>query len=226
MLKDPTGGNIEFVFPNKDGSVDDSNLRLYAFSNILEIPTFEYHCSDLWLHRWWAVLNASSSGGIISGPPSPTSDTPPSPSGSPTRRILFVDEDYDLFHLVLFYLYTDRVQFVTSLDSVAHPELPHTSNAEGVYAIAHRLMVRPLEHKAFHFMKSTSNINNITERTFCKFTSLHEEISKWYDTFFLEHWDQIQHLPEFEDYFVRLEDDHEEYVRVNVKFRKMMRGRI
>lgn len=45
MLKDPSGGNIEFVFPSEDGSWDETSPRLYAFSSILGNPTFQYQCN-------------------------------------------------------------------------------------------------------------------------------------------------------------------------------------
>lgn len=45
MLKQPSGGDVEFVFPKADGSFDDSTPRLYAFENIIRDPSFEYNCN-------------------------------------------------------------------------------------------------------------------------------------------------------------------------------------
>jgi hypothetical protein len=47
MLKDPSGGNIELVFPGKDGTVDENTPRLYAFRHALKSPAFEYSCTYL-----------------------------------------------------------------------------------------------------------------------------------------------------------------------------------
>ena len=139
--------------------------------------------------------------------------------------MLFVNEDYELFHLVLFYLYTNRIHFITSEELAENSEIPSTGDAEGIYAIAHRLMVESLEKKALHFLQSTCTIQNITSRTFGTFAAGHKDPTKLYDAFFLEHWDEVKHLPEFEKFFVGLEDDPSEYVRVNTKFRHMMGAR-
>ena len=75
-------------------------------------------------------------------------------------------------------------------------------------------------------MKSTCNAKTITKRTFDEFTSLHPAIGAWYEDFFMQHWEDIGVLPEFEEYFISRENDHEEYLRITKKFLKLMRDRI
>jgi len=45
MLKDPSGGNIEFVFAKNDEEVNEDTKRLYAFQHALKSPAFEYKCT-------------------------------------------------------------------------------------------------------------------------------------------------------------------------------------
>jgi hypothetical protein len=135
-----------------------------------------------------------------------------------------VDDDFDLFHFVLFYLYTDRVCFSTT-ESPEESDIPTTTDAEGVYAIAHRLMLDSLADKAMKFIDMSSTPENITARAFGKFASIHEPIAKIYDNYFFENWDEVLESREFDEYFENLEEDSVEYVRVNTKLRKMIQLR-
>jgi hypothetical protein len=100
-----------------------------------------------------------------------------------------------------------------------------TDAGEGIFAISRRLMVNSLAEKALHFIQSTTDIENITARTFGKFAAEHDDVGKWFDAYFIEHWSKIRHGEEFEDFFVKLESDPEEYIRVNTKFRKLIMER-
>jgi len=166
------------------------------------------------------VLNAALSPDLDTPPPSPTTPKPP------LRQTFTVDYDYDLFHIVLFNLYTGRISFSTSPSpSVAtHPDLPFTTNAEGIYATSHRLQLDSLDRKAFHFLQATCTVENITWKVFSKFAEKHEMVGEMYDGYFLRNWDRVKRSKEFERFFEELEDgDFEEYIRVNRKFREMVR---
>src|SRR5579862_4647620 len=82
--------------------------------------------------------NASDDDESISSsrPTSPISST--SSSNSLSRKTFYVDCDYELFHIVLFYLYTERILFTNSSDIVKKSDIPATTDAEGIYAISHR----------------------------------------------------------------------------------------
>jgi hypothetical protein len=151
-------------------------------------------------------------------PPSPSSPT------SPTRRRILVDYDFELFHIVLFYLYTDRICFVASPDVTMDPEIPVTGDAAGIYDIATRLLVPSLQKKALHFLQCTLDVQNITARTFGSFATQHPELERLYDAYFMEHWEEIKKLPGCESFFVGLEGS-DEYIRANTKFRKFFRER-
>ena len=154
--------------------------------------------------------------------PENTESPPPSPS-SPRRRSIFVEENFELFHLVLFYLYTEQITFVDSPDSISQTsESNVTHDAEAVYAIAHRLMIGSLEEKAGHFLKTTTNVGNISQRTFSTFALEHGALGAWYDEYFLDKWEDVKVREEFEKLFMDLADNMEEFVRVSTKFRHMI----
>jgi predicted choloylglycine hydrolase len=83
-----------------------------------------------------------------------------------------------------------------------------------------------LQRKAFHFLKATTNLQNITERVFGTFAAEHADVGKWYDEYFTDHWDEIRKLQEHEQSMARLEeDDNVDYRHVMKKFRKMLQER-
>jgi hypothetical protein len=172
------------------------------------------------------VFNSSFAEGRPSSPPTKLITngytTPPLSS----RRQVAVDDDYDLFHIVLFYLYTDRICFTTTSEYTSKTDLPSTTDAEGVYAIAHRLMLDSLMAKALHFLESTSNVRNITARTFGGFGAIHEEVGKLYDEVFVGLWSLVKHSSDFEDFFAELDEDSAESKRANTKFRVMTANRL
>ena len=133
-----------------------------------------------------------------------------------------------MFHLVLFYLYTDRICFSDSPGVKPDDETPTTCDIEGVYNVSapQRLNMESLQRKAFHFLKATTNLQNITDRVFGTFAAEHTDVGKWYDEYFIDHWDEIRKLQEHEQYMTQLEEgDDANYRRVTKKFRKMLQER-
>jgi len=169
------------------------------------------------------VLNSALSPDLDTPPPSPTTPKPP-------LRQTFnnLDYDYELFHIVLFYIYTSRIIFSTSPDpdSSPDPDIPVTDNAEGIYDTSHRLKLASLEKKAFHFLKATCTVSNITRKVFSKFAEKHERVGEMYDEFFLRNWRSVMGCTEYNDFWEDLEKgDFVELVRVSKKFREMVRRR-
>ena len=132
-----------------------------------------------------------------------------------------MDEDIELFRLILVYLYTEQITFVDCMEIVNDNT---THDAEAVYAIARRLQVHELQQKAAHFLKATTNLENISERTFGRFALQHEELGLWYDKFFIDHWDDLKsrRKHEFMKVFTDLRGNFEEYLRVTTKFLDMI----
>jgi hypothetical protein len=141
-----------------------------------------------------------------------------------TRRQVTIKDDYELFQIILYYLYTGTVQFTTSLEICSEEnEIPTTTDVEGVYAITHRLMLDDLSTKAAKFLGKTCTIRNITSRAFSHFAVTYEAIEKVYDAYILEHWQDVVGGTEFEEFFRDVEDNPEEFVRVSTKLRALIR---
>lgn len=103
--------------------------------------------------------------------------------------------------------------------------IPTTSDVEGIYAIADRLLLDSLMSKALHFLESTCSLQNITARAFGPFSASHDAVERLYDNYFIENWNKVIQTVEFESFFTDLEHDATEYIRVNTKLRMMMRSR-
>lgn len=156
-------------------------------------------------------MNSSLASDPNTPPPSPTTTIP-------AKKMVCVEEPIDLFHLVLFYLYTQQITFA----DFPAAGLNVSTDAEKVYEIAHSLMIPSLEDKAVHFLRATTNLGNICGRTFGVFAREHGRLGRWYDEWFLERWEDIKGAGGVEEVFEGLEGDWEEYVRVNKKFRGMI----
>ena len=140
------------------------------------------------------------------------------------RRHVTIKERFDLFKIVLFYLYTDSVCFTTLHDiRNSDGDIPTTDDPEGIYAIARRLMLDDLCSKAAQFLKDTCTIHNITARAFGKFAATYEAVGKIYDQYLLECWHGIVGAAEFEEFFQDAEEDREEFIRIHTKLRNIIR---
>lgn len=140
------------------------------------------------------------------------------------RRQITVQDDYDLFKIILFYLYTGTVQFTTFPEICSEEnDIPTTANIVGLYAIADRLVLDDLSTKAAKFLGDTCTVRNITARAFSKFAATYEAVQKVYDEYLLGHWEDIIGGPEFEEFFRDAEDDQEEFIRINTKLRAIIR---
>jgi len=143
------------------------------------------------------------------------------------RRVVTITDDFDLFHALLFYIYTDKICFTASPETFRGEfgNCPLISDGEGIYALAHRLLFDSITSKALDFLKTTCNIHTITDCVFGSFGTLYEAVGRVYYNYFMANWSQVIKTPEFEKFFDELEGDSVEYVRVNSKFRDMVRSR-
>lgn len=143
------------------------------------------------------------------------------------RRVVTITDDFDLFHALLFYIYTDKICFTASPESFRGEfgDCPLITDGEGMYALSHRLLFSSITLKALDFLQSTCDIHMITSCVFGSFGTLHENVGIVYYKYFMENWSQVIKTPEFEKYFEELEPDSVEYKRVNRKFRDMVRSR-
>ena len=141
------------------------------------------------------------------------------------RRQIIMDDDCDVFHNVLYYLYTNTVRFSLHTEIKNIPPLPPFCDAEDIYALAHRLDLADLQSKALHFLKLTCTKRNITERLLSSFAILYEQVGAVYDEYFKANWQEVQKTDEYEKYFQELasEGDAKETSRVLTKFRELFK---
>jgi hypothetical protein len=148
-------------------------------------------------------------------------------SSNVPRRVVTITDDFDLFHALLFYIYTGRVCFTASPESF-HGEFgdcPLIANGEGMYALAHRLLFDSITSKALDFIQTTCNIKMVTACVFGSFGSIYQVVGRVYYNYFMTNWSEVIKTPEFENFFGELEEDSAEYIRINRQFRDMVRAR-
>ena len=156
--------------------------------------------------------------------------------GSYQKRQIIIQDDFDLLHNILYFIYTDRVRFSASSDppnrSSSSTILPNISPVEHIYMAADRMLLSSLRTKALDFLSLTNTINNITSRIMSPFADLYAEVSDMYTEYFRERWEEIKKTDEFNSYFIEMEerarekDDPEgveEILRVNERFRELMK---
>jgi hypothetical protein len=143
------------------------------------------------------------------------------------RRIVTITDDFDLFHALLFYVYTDKICFTADPESFRGEfgNCHLISDGEAMYALAHRLLFDSITSKALVYLQTTCNIHKITACVFGSFGTLHEAVGTIYYNYFMGNWSQVIKTPEFEKVFDKLKEDPAEYIRVNSKFRDMVRTR-
>jgi hypothetical protein len=143
------------------------------------------------------------------------------------HRVVTITDDFDLFRALIFYLYTDKICFTTTPENFRSEfgDCPLISDGEGMYALAHRLLLDSITSKALAFIRTTCNIHMITTCVFGTFGSLYGDVGKLYYDFFMSNWSLVIKTPEFENFFAELEENPTEHIRVSNKFRDMVRIR-
>jgi hypothetical protein len=145
--------------------------------------------------------------------------------GGPRKKI--TDEDYDLLHNILYYLYTDNITFGTRVHTILPSNLPKLCSVEDIYMAADRMLLGELKDRALQFLKLSCTADNITSRLMSTFAELHDEVGTVYEAYFRENWDRIKNKEEFEQLFMDLKDtESKESWRMHAKFREMMKGAV
>jgi hypothetical protein len=135
-----------------------------------------------------------------------------------------LDDDFDLFHNILYYIYTGCINFSSDLTLSNGLHSPNLCSPEDIYTLADRLLLDELKAKAVKFLQLTCTVTNITPRIMSKFADLHEDVASMYDSYFRSHWEVIKCTTEFEQFFDDIDGENEEISRVFTKFRKLMRN--
>jgi hypothetical protein len=138
-----------------------------------------------------------------------------------------MEEDFDLVHNLLYYIYTHEITFSTKTSSgPSDSGSPKIYDAEDVYILAHRLDLDDLKAKALSFLKLSCITKNITSRVLDKCAAVYDELDAIYTDYFRKNWSEIHETDEFQEYFVDLEEngDVKETNRVFKKFRELIKG--
>lgn len=149
------------------------------------------------------------------------------PHGLGPYQSKYTDDDFELLHNILYYLYTDHITFGIEADSIPSPCLPKICEVEDIYMAADRMFLEELKQKALHFLKLSCTPGNITSRVMSKFAELHGEIATMYGEYFRKNWDRIKGTIEFNQFFKTLNDkDLNEILRVYTKFQELMKDAV
>lgn len=140
--------------------------------------------------------------------------------------IIDLEEDFDLLHTILFYIYTDRISFAGDVDAsrwgAIDPAMPKPCKVDDILYTAGLLGMDKLGDKARTFIYRSCTAENITERLFAK-TS--RDISRIYVSFYCNNWDKIKRSRSDEQYFEEREakDDLTSLVDLFKRYRQLMK---
>ena len=143
------------------------------------------------------------------------------------RTMVNVDDDFDVLHNILYYLYTDQISFSTDLDaSPFSKELPRFCSAEAIYAIADKMMLEDLKRKVLGFLESTCTVENITGRTMSEFASVYKPVGDLYAKFYRANWGKVRssaaHSQFFSSKFEEEDMDGPEWRELFKRYRAVM----
>ena len=145
--------------------------------------------------------------------------------GLPNQSRINAEDSYELLHTILYYIYTDRIAFGTNLEASLPPPFPKLCSAEDVYMAADRMLLSELKYRALEFLKLSCTTGNIVTRVLSKFAELHEEVSESYAGYFRKHWDLVKGTENFSQCFSG-DDELDEVLRINSRFRELMKGAV
>ncbi len=121
-----------------------------------------------------------------------------------------VEEDFDLFHNILHYIYQGRITFASDLSFLweNHPKRPKRSNVEDIYAIADRMLLNDLKRRAGMFLYHSCSIENIMDRL--ANPSVRDDVMQIYQGYFLDNFESIErNSKRFKEMFSNSQGDRE-----------------
>lgn len=220
----PNEGDVRFECPSEDGSTK----YLYAHSTILKARSNYYALSKNLnvANSHIAVFSSSFSEGDAAFHKKNASKDPYKAEAEICRRRIVMEEDFDVVHNVMFYLYTDTIILSnTPNDAPESHKLPKVCDTEAIYALAHRLQLETLQTKILQFLEWTCEPSNIGPRALGKFASIYEEVGTIYGDYFKKHWSKFRDMPEFKEYLAKVQrsEDKAEAGRIFNRYRELVR---
>ena len=141
------------------------------------------------------------------------------------RRSIDVEEDFDVLHSIIYYLYTGQITFDD--DPSSSVSTPKVTDPGIIYSAADRFLLPELKDKAYNFFISTLDVKNITSRVFDEQLTLHTEVDEVCSSFFKIRVGDIMETSEYKEFFAELENcPCERRAWVNSKFRALVEGQL
>jgi hypothetical protein len=149
-------------------------------------------------------------------------------TGSGGRHIIAMPEEFDVLHNILYYLYTGIIVFDTSPEGFDPSDhAPRAVDVHAIYAAADRFLLTDLKEKAFDFLQNTCTVENITRHVFGDCASIHDEVTKFYNSFFIEHLGMVVTTFDCKNFFQEVEGwSAKRRAEVNTKFRELAEDRL
>jgi hypothetical protein len=119
-------------------------------------------------------------------------ETPAAAAAAGKQTITVADQNYNLLHNILFYIYTNRILLtLKSKTNPSGPGSPRPCDVEGIYSVAEKLFIEKLRQKCLSFLKETCAIDNITKRLMGTASKESTELSDMYQQYFKANWAEI-----------------------------------
>jgi hypothetical protein len=219
----PSNGDVEFACRGENGEIK----RLYAIGAILTARS-DYYATSLFLVLKELISVSVFESLFAEGKPTihdAPNDADQKADGSSQnhKRPIDSEDDFDLLHNILYYIYTDRITFGTNLKATHGTTHPKLCSAEDIYMTADRMFLIELKNKALNFLKLSCTTDNIATRVMSKFSELHQEVHESYAECFRKDWDRLKGRKEFDRLFDVVNDDLDEVLRINSRFRELMK---
>jgi hypothetical protein len=109
-----------------------------------------------------------------------------------SRRLVLSTDAFELFHVVLYYVYTRTMCFGVELNVVPDEGVPPVCDPQHILAIADRYELHDLRKHALEFLDYTRSKQNIVDRIFSAEAFLCDDVAKMYRNYFVENWAKIK----------------------------------
>jgi hypothetical protein len=137
-------------------------------------------------------------------------------------------EEFDVLHNILYYLYTGIIVFDTSPEGFDPSEhAPRAVDAHAIYAAADRFLLTGLKQKVFEFLQESCTVENITLRVFGDCARIHDQVTEFYNHFFIEHLGTVVTTFDYKNFFQEVEGwSAKRRAEVNTQFRELAEDRL
>lgn len=172
--------------------------------------------------------HSSPTGAREQTPAGPTQQETPPAAAAGKETITVADENYNLLHNILFYIYTNRILLVLKLKTKpSGPGAPKPCDVEEIYSVAEKLFLEKLRQKCLSFLKETCAIDNITKRLMGTASKESTELSDMYQRYLKANWAEISRSRDHKEAMKDLRSeayDNDEGSDFEDRFDEIMKG--